>query len=113
MAAVYVGAFEQSCAKCRRSPALREAWGCDAPAQAAVQVMEDDEGNEVEFMSCPLKFIPRCVNEFMEKRMYLEKYPHTAPAFDVEDSRYLAFDRYFTGKVNEFRSLMSHTGELR
>lgn len=74
--------------------------------------MEDDEGEKVEYLSCPLKFIPRCVDEFLEMRSYLEKYPHTAPAFRDQDPRYLAFDRYFTGKVNEYQRLLNRTGAI-
>lgn len=72
--------------------------------------MEDDEGKKVEYFSCPLLFIPPVVHEFLAMREYLETYPHTAPSYRDQDPRYLAFDRYFTGKVNEFRTLMKTTG---
>lgn len=70
--------------------------------------MEDEDGGKVEYLSCPLKFITSNVNEFLEMRSYLEKYPHTAPAFRDQDPRYLAFDRYFTAKVAEFQAMLNH-----
>lgn len=56
----------------------------------------------VEYYSCPLLFIPGSVNEYLARRRHLEKYPHTAPAYDDQNPRYVAFDNYYSAKLAEF-----------
>lgn len=60
----------------------------------------------MEYFSCPLLFIPRTVNEFLDMRNYLEKFPHTAPAYNDRDPRYVAFDGYFSSKLAEYSEMV-------
>ena len=43
-------------------------------------------------------------------RAYLEKYPHTAPEFHERNPRYVAFDQYFTAKLQEYGDMMKREG---
>ena len=80
--------------------------------QDAAQAPEipDDEGNALEYMSCPLTFIPRSVHQFIEQRDWIEKYPHTAPRFEDVSERWRAMDRYYAGKFAEYRKLTERKG---
>lgn len=91
-----------NCSTCRLYPEKREQWGCDKPSQVAVKVIPGDDGEAWEYYSCPLRFIPASVCEFLERKAYMEKYPHTAPSFDQLGARWREFERYFDGKVDEF-----------
>jgi hypothetical protein len=46
------------------------------------------------------------VHDFLERKRYLEKFPHTAPPYDQLGVRWMMCDRYYTGKVAEYQELM-------
>lgn len=62
----------------------------------------------MEYRSCPNLFLTSAAREFLEEHLYLEKHPHTAPAFHDQRPRFRAFQRYFLAKVREFREAMEH-----
>jgi hypothetical protein len=98
------------CSKCPASPELREAWGCEKPAPAAVAWIPDDEGGVTEYFTCPKQCIPPSVGDFLERLEYMEKYSHTAPHFDELGERWRAFERYFREKVTQFEKLEKERG---
>jgi len=59
-----------------------------------------------------MKFIGKSVYEFLAMRQHLEKYPHTAVPYHDQDPRYVAFDNYFTSKLNEFAERVKTTGGI-
>ncbi len=64
----------------------------------------------VEYFSCPLKFIPASVHDWWARFQDLEKYPHTAKSYDERGDRWHSFERYFTGKLDEYRQMMKRDG---
>jgi len=73
-------------------------------------MIPDDEGNEIDYHSCPQLFIGSTIWDFMERLEYLDKYPHTAPAYDEQDARFASAKRYYLGKLNEYESLVRRDG---
>ena len=67
--------------------------------------MPDDDGKSVEYLSCPMHFIPANVWEWHEEFAYIQKYPHTAEPFAKVDPRKRAFEAYYLGRVREFEDL--------
>lgn len=82
------------------------------PLPVAVEELLDDDGNLVPYHSCPMLFIPRVVWEWYERWTYLQKYPHTAPPYDEQDPRFLAFERYYLGRLNDYRARLQQVGGM-
>ena len=55
-------------------------------------------------------FVGSSVWDWWERYCYLEKFPHTAPPFDKEDPRFLAFKRNYLAQERAFREKVSSTG---
>ena len=55
-------------------------------------------------------FIPETVWEWWERYNYREKFPHTAPAFDKEDERFLQFERYYFARRGQYQLKMKSSG---
>lgn len=72
--------------------------------------MPNGEGGEDVYFSCPRKFIPSEIWDFLEQLEYLDKYPHTAPAYHDQDPRFANCKRYYLGKVSEYTALVEREG---
>jgi hypothetical protein len=75
-----------------------------------VQEIPDDDGDMVGYYSCPRLWLNNVLDEFFERREYLQKYPHTADSFGDANPRYIAWDRYYSAKCNEFLALAKREG---
>lgn len=49
-------------------------------------------------------FIPPMAWEFLKEHRYLEKHPHTAPAYHDQRPRFRAWREYFEATVSEFQA---------
>lgn len=55
-------------------------------------------------------FVPASAWEFLEQLEYMEKYPHTAPAFHDQNPRFAAAKRYYLSKVSEYADMVKKDG---
>lgn len=96
--------MEPRCSVCRTSPEHRKMWGCDAEQATAPAMMDGDDGGEIVFGHCPMRFIPRSVKDFIERFEDMERYPHTAKPYDERGKRWHAFERYYRNKIGLYEA---------
>ncbi|MDR0307632.1 MAG: hypothetical protein LBI42_12460 [Chitinispirillales bacterium] len=77
---------------------MRESWGCDKPAPAAV--WEDPELGE--FFNCPLKFISETVVDWYEEYSYNQDFSAAAPAFLKQSAKFAEACRLYKTAFNEY-----------
>jgi hypothetical protein len=66
-----------------------------------------ENGEIVNYHSCPRKFIPRSCAEFFELWQFREReFPHTMPSWEKLDKRYIAFRRYFLSVLSEYEGAL-------
>jgi len=71
-----------------------------------VKEIPDDEGETIEYFSCPMLFVPPSIWDFLEQLEYRDRFPHTAIPYHERDPRWVSAERYFLGKVAEFKKLV-------
>lgn len=55
-------------------------------------------------------FISRPVWEWFDRWSYLQKFPHTAPPYEDQDPRFLAFERYYLARLSDYRERLEQLG---
>lgn len=81
------------------------AWGCEVPASSAVEDgVPDDEGNKVEYMSCPMLFVSDVIWEFIKLNRFI-KPPTTERGFYNRRPRFANFQDYYESKVREYQEI--------
>lgn len=74
-------------------------WGCEAEQATVPAEMDGDNGEVIEYGHCPLRFVGRSVDDFINRFEYLERFPHTAKPYDELSDRWKAFEAYYRGKT--------------
>lgn len=84
---------------CRENPSLRETWGCESKTLLSgpyIPIDCDDDGKEVVLLSCPIRYIPMTVFEFLSDYDYRKKYPGSVTTKKSDtDYLFLSVESYF------------------
>ncbi len=93
--------------------------GCDGPTQMSSQPrlgewplnLYDERGASYEYYVCPSRLIPATVDQWDEKRRYLEDdAPHTRVPFEQVPERERAFNAYYRMIKNKLREWSTKGG---
>jgi len=77
---------------------MRDAWGCENPAPAAVW-----EGPELgEFFNCPLKFVSETVVDWYEEYSYYQDFAGAAPPFFKQSAKFIEAVKIYKTAHNEY-----------
>ena len=110
------------CSRCREQPNLRDIYGCekptllneptfDEPDGVLVTVAEMPEGLMRRFWECPVRWVPRSVNEFLRVYGYHKQFPGAAmPGLRDVSMRFLHAMEYYEGKVNMLTRAKAESG---
>lgn len=95
------------------------AWGCEARTLMEEPVFVEPDGiltneNEVRkytlyrFWNCPIKFIPKSINQLMRIKRFYERFPGAAmPGMDSVSFRFVLACEYYDAKYNELTAQMA------
>lgn len=83
---------------------MKDVWGCEGKTQMATPTMVDEENGMVtKYWSCPVKFIPSSVLEFLQCVAFYSKHPSAPfPAIDEISPRYMLAERLYEYNLLNF-----------
>jgi hypothetical protein len=77
---------------------MRETLGCEQPTQVPATWLEAEE----EFYNCPIRFIPTCCYEFIEKYNAYKNKMATPPDYEKQSARFNQAVKVFENYLNQF-----------
>lgn len=113
-ACISAGLYKQSCSECRLDENKKTEWGCTGKARmwtphglAQIEV----RGTIWRLWSCPVKFIPRNIIDFVQEVQYAERFRAVMPSWKDLGTRFREALSIYSSEVNEARSM--HFNEMK